>query len=249
MNHYVKFRALLFSMLISVALSGCGKMLYRSAEKAFNKGVKAQPYDAVVVPGFPYNGEKWDMVLQLRIHWACYLYQKGYTKNIIFSGAAVATPYIEARVMANYAEALGVPREHIFTEEQAQHSTENVYYSYRLAKELGFSKIALSTDPVQNSYMRRFIKKFELPMGLMPTVIDTVKTINVYEPKIDLSNTTQAGFVKLSSRENFFQRFRGTMGKNIIWHEEDLKKKKFKRKFRNRILPSSLENSKHKSEQ
>ncbi|TLV02324.1 YdcF family protein [Dyadobacter luticola] len=213
-------------------------MLYRSAEKAFNKGLKEQPYDAVIVPGFPYNGQKWDMVLQMRIHWASYLYSKGYTKNIIFSGAAVATPYIESRVMANYAAALGVPREHIFTEERAQHSTENVYYSYRLAKDSGFVKIALSTDPIQTSYMRRFIKKFDLPIGLLPTVIDSLKVMNLYEPKVDQQSAMVKDFQRLSDRENFFQRFRGTMGRYIMWHEEDLKTKKLKRKYKDNTIPA-----------
>ncbi|WP_439557014.1 YdcF family protein [Dyadobacter sp.] len=235
----MRISTLILAVLLSILLSGCGKMLYRSAEKAFQKGLKEQPYDAIIVPGYPFNGQKWDMILQLRIHWAHYLYKQGYTKNIIFSGSAVATEYIESRVMANYAEALGVPRENLFTEERAQHSTENIYYSYRLAKDNGFEKIALSTDPIQTSYMRRFIKRFELPVGLLPTVIDTIKVLNLYEPKINLENTTKENFQKLSDRENFFQRFKGTMGKYIVWHEEDLKKKKHIRKFKDRTIPSS----------
>ena len=218
-------------------------MLYRSAEKAFQKGLKEQPYDAVIVPGFPHDGQKWDMILQMRIHWAYYLYAMGYTKNIIFSGAAVATPYVESKVMANYAEALGVPREHLITEERAQHSTENVYYSYRLAKDLGFTKLALATDPIQTSYMRRFIKRFDLPIGLLPTVIDTLKVMNLYEPKIDYKSAMQEGFVKLSDRENFFQRLKGTIGGYIIWYEEDLKKKKHRRKFKDRMIPASTANN------
>ena len=214
-------------------------MLYRSAEKAFHQGLKEQPYDAVIVPGFPYNGEKWDMVVQMRVHWAYYLYAKGYTKNIIFSGSAVATPYVESKVMANYAHALGVPRENLFAEEKAEHSTENVYYSYRLAKDLGFTKLALATDPIQTSYMRRFIKRFELPIGLLPTVVDTLKVMNLYEPKLDHKLAIRDGFVKLSDRENFFQRFRGTMGKYIAWHEEDLKTKRLRRKYKDRMIPAS----------
>ncbi|WP_026631600.1 YdcF family protein [Dyadobacter alkalitolerans] len=230
---------LIFLALITLSLSGCGKMLYRSAAKAFNTGIKESPYDAVIVPGFPHNGEKWDMILQMRIHWAHYLYSKGYAKNIIFSGSAVATPYVESKVMANYAHALGVPRENIFTEEKAEHSTENVYYSYRLGKDLGFTKLALATDPIQTSYMRKFIKRFDLPIGLLPTVIDTLKVMNLYEPKVDNTLAMREGFVKLSERENFFQRFRGTMGRYIVWHEEDLKKKKHRRKFKDRMIPAS----------
>jgi len=227
-------------LMLSIFLfSGCTKIFYRSAEKAFHKGLQDQPYDVIIVPGFPYQGEKWDMVHKMRIHWAKYLYSQGFTKNIIFSGSAVATPYVESKVMALYAEALGIPKDKIFTEEKAEHSTENVYYSYRLAKELGFTKIALASDPFQSSYMGKFMRKFELPIALLPTVIDTLKILNLYEPNINPESTIRKGFVKLSARENFFQRFKGTMGKYIIWHEEDLKKKKYRRRFKDRMVPAA----------
>jgi len=220
--------------------TACSKILFRSAEKAFNKDLVHQPYDVIIVPGFPYDGEKWDRTLKMRINWAKYLYENGYTKNVIFSGSAVATKYIESRVMANYAEAIGIPRKNLFTEEKAEHSTENVYYSYRLAKELGFTKIALATDPYQNSYMRKFIKNFELPIYLLPIVVDTLRILDMPEPKIEVNNTIQANFVRLSDRESFFQRFRGTMGSYIIWHEEDLKKKKYRRRYKQRMIPASV---------
>ena len=233
-------RLLTISILSVFLFTGCSKILYRSAEKAFHNGLKNQPYDAVIVPGFPYDGKNWDRVLKMRIHWAVYLYKEGYAKNVIFSGSAVATPYIESRIMAYYAEALGVPNKNLFTEENAEHSTENVYYSYRLAKVLGFNKIALATDPYQTGYMRKFIKKFDLPMSLLPIVIDTLKILNLHEPSIDPQNSIKKDFVKLSERENFFQRFRGTMGQYIRWHDEDLKKKKYKRRFKDRIVPASV---------
>jgi uncharacterized SAM-binding protein YcdF (DUF218 family) len=141
--------------------------------------------------------------------------------------------------MGYYAEALGVPKENIFTEEKAEHSTENVYYSYRLAKKLGFKKIALATDPFQSSYMGKFMRKFELPVALLPTVIDTLKGLDLYEPEINPKPALVEGFVKLSERENFFQRLKGTMGQYIIWHEEDLKKKKYRSRFKERMIPSN----------
>jgi uncharacterized SAM-binding protein YcdF (DUF218 family) len=227
-------------LVLLVLSSSCSKIFYRSAEKAFHKDLVNQPYDAIIVPGFPYDGNNWNRVLKMRINWAKFLYEKGYTKNVIFSGSAVATKYIESRVMANYAEAIGIPRKNLFTEEKAEHSTENVYYSYRLAKEKGFKKVALATDPYQTAYMRKFIRNFELPVHFLPTVIDTLKILDMPEPKIDAGNTIQANFVKLSDRENFFQRFRGTMGRYIVWHEEDLKKKKFRRRYKDRMIPSAI---------
>jgi uncharacterized SAM-binding protein YcdF (DUF218 family) len=232
-------KLLILLILSTFLVPGCTKLYYRSAEKAFHQGLKDQPYDVIIVPGFPYQGKEWDMVHKMRIHWAYYLFNKGYTKNIIFSGSAVATPFVESKVMGYYAEALGVPKENIFTEEKAEHSTENVYYSYRLAKKLGFKKIALATDPFQSSYMGKFMRKFELPVALLPTVIDTLKGLDLYEPEINPKPALVEGFVKLSERENFFQRLKGTMGQYIIWHEEDLKKKKYRSRFKERMIPSN----------
>lgn len=238
-------RIFILSIFSLFLFSGCSKIYYRSAAKAFHEGLKGQPYDAIIVPGFPYKGEEWDMVHKMRIHWAKYLYSKGYTRNVIFSGSAVATPYVESKLMALYGEALGIPKENIFTEQKAEHSVENVYYSYRMAKEMGFTKIALASDPFQSSYMGKFIRKFELPVALLPTVIDTLKVLNLYEPKINPESALKKDFVKLSDRENLYQRLKGTMGKYIIWHEEDLKKKKYRRRFKDRMVPESASSKEH----
>ena len=215
-------------------------MFRNSAAGEYRNGVANQPYDAIIVPGFPYNGQNWDRVHAMRIIWAKFLFDKGYTKNVIFSGSAVATPYIESRIMADYAEALGLPKNILFTEERAEHSTENVYYSYRLAKEKGFAKIALATDPYQNGYMKKFMRKFDLPIALLPVLIDTLRTLDHFEPKIDPSVSIKNGFVKLSERQHFFARFKGTIGKYIVWHEEDLKKERFRRRFKNRMIPTGV---------
>ena len=175
-------------------------------------------------------------MLTIRIHWANYLYKKGYTKNIIFSGGAVYSKYIESKVMAIYAAALGIPSANIFTEEAAQHGTENVYYAYRLAKKNHFNNIALATDPYQTKHMRRFIRKHNLPLNLLPIVFDTLVTQNRNEPRIDAGPAIKDNFVSITKRESLYYRLKGTFGKNIIWHDEDLKKKRFKRKYRKRMV-------------
>lgn len=193
--------------------------------------MQQQPYDAIIVPGYPYDGNGWNMVLKLRIRWANYLYKKGIAKNIIFSGAAVYTPFVESKVMALYAEAMGIPKENIFTEETAEHSTENIYYSYCLAKKCGFKKIALATDPFQTNNLVTFIRKYEIPVNLLPSVFDMLSLQSTIEPKIDASTAKKENFVSLTERETLYQRIRGTLGKKIIWQEEDLKKKRFIRKY------------------
>jgi len=211
-----------FIYFFILTLSGIS-IFYPNMYTTYKDGLKKMPYDVIIVPGVPYEGESWGNIMKIRVHWSNYLYNRGITKNIIYSGSSVYTPYIEAKVMALYGEALGVPKNHIFTEERAEHSTENVYYSYKMAKNLGFKKIALATDIFQTNNLRSFINDHDLEIELLPIVFDTLSKLNRYEPDIDpssaLVDTTK--FIPLTERESFFKRFQGTLGKNIDWNEGD----------------------------
>src|SRR5436190_21832411 len=116
--------------------------------KYFKKAEKQQ-YEMIAVPGVPFRGSDWDSTMKARVYWSKYLYDRGIAKNIMYSGSAVYTPYYEAKVMALYAIALGIDSVHVFTETKAEHSTENIYYSYKKARKMGFQNIALASDPFQ----------------------------------------------------------------------------------------------------
>ena len=171
-----KIILLLFISTILLLLYSCSysnkaaRKLYAQAEK--------KSYDMIVVPGVQFENGVWDRTMKGRVYWAKYLYDKGIAKNIMFSGSAVYTPYYEAKIMALYAEAIGIPKEHIFIETKAEHSTENIYYSYKKAKELGFNTIALASDPFQTKRLRKFIRKKVSPdVGIIPFVILVKSTI------------------------------------------------------------------------
>src|SRR5690349_9113608 len=117
------------------------------AKKSYERAKKEKPFDVIIVPGVPYEKENTTSIMTMRILWAKQLYDSGFTKNIIFSGSAVYSPYVEGITMKIIADSLGIPPEHTFSETKAEHSTENVYYSWKMAKQMGFEKIALSTDP------------------------------------------------------------------------------------------------------
>ncbi len=182
--------------------------------------VEKEQFDAIIVPGVPFENELWDRVMKGRVYWAKYLYDRGIAKNIIFSGGAVYTPYYEASIMALYAEALGIPKKHIYTETRAEHSTENVYYSYRLAKKLGFNRIAVASDPFQTKTLRKYIhKKIDPGVPVIPFVVDTLKLIEptMIDPPIDFQKAFKKDFISIKKREGFFKRWRGTRGKNITY--------------------------------
>ena len=136
----------------------------------------------------------------------------------MFSGSSVYSPYYEGEIMAMYAIALGVPKENVFAETKAEHSTENLYYVYLKSKKLGFTKIALATDPYQAKQLRRFARvKISKDVGIIPIVFDTLRILQPYmiNPVIDYPQAYNKDFIPLKKRESFWKRLRGTMGKNI----------------------------------
>lgn len=180
----------------------------------------ANPYDVIIVPGVPYQEPSLKVVLKARMLWAKFLFEKRFTKNIIFSGAAVYTPYIEGKMMKIYADSLGIPSENTFAEEEAEHSTENIFYSVKMARELGFKRIALATDHYQAILLKGYIKK-KFPDVELITICYKNINMKVELPEIDAESAYADLFVSLAERENKLKRFKGTMGKNIIENEKD----------------------------
>lgn len=185
------------------------------ANTSYEEAKQKIPFDAVIVPGVPYEDTAMNIIYKARILWAKHLYDSGYTKNIIFSGSAVYTPYIESRTMKLYAEAAGVPGKNIFTEEKAEHSTENVWYSWKMAKALGFKRIALATDPYQSGMLRGLIKDYTPDVMSLPIQFEKIDASNKILPPIDPTSAHVSPFVALPDREGFWKRFQGTIGKRV----------------------------------
>ena len=176
-------------------------------------------YDAIIVPGVPFNPPTWDMVMKMRVIWATHLYKTGHTKNIIMSGSSVYSPFVEAEIMRLYAIKMGVPTEHVFVEGRAEHSTENIWYGYKLAKKNELKKIALASDPFQSRLLYNFAKKHMKDLHFLPVIFDTLETLSHTEPKINYDSLRIPNFIPLPNRESQWQRFRGTMGKHIRFKE------------------------------
>lgn len=190
----------------------------KGPRKALANAAQLVPFDAIIVPGIPYNGEHWDSVMKARVLWSYILYRNGYTRNVIYSGGAIYTPYVEARVMGAYGQALGIPAEHIFFDSSARHSTENVYHSYLIAKEQGFKTIALASDPYQSFLLRGFTRKrFGTPIYHIPFVIDSLQVYRHLHPVLDLKYLKKRRWQSITDQQGFGERFRGTMGRDIDW--------------------------------
>ncbi len=209
------FRNLIIMLSITAMLFGSFNLFAKNPDETIANVEVNAPYDAIIVPGVPYNDEYWSRVLMGRIYWSFYLYKNGYTKNIIYSGSAVYTPYIESKIMAMYGKELGIPEQHIFVETDAEHSVENVYYSYHLAQDLGFEKVALATDPFQSRMMKGPSKRMDVSIDFIPFSTELMDTLNITEMEIPAEQAFVEDFIPLTEREGFFKRLGGTLGKNI----------------------------------
>jgi len=218
-------------ILITIILTGC-TFSKKQSERLYNKAQAKAPYDAIIVPGLPFDGTAMSSAMKDRVLWSYFLYENGITENVIYSGGAVYTKYSEAKIMAAYAKALGIPVNNIFLDTLAQHSSENVYYSYLVAKSNGLRKVAFATHPFQAKSIKVMINKLELPIDLIPLLTDSITTMNHPEPNINGEIAIENDFVSIKDRESFLYRVKGTFGRQILFYEEDLPNERTIRKFR-----------------
>jgi len=221
-----------FHVFLAFALLLTHCSFSRYAKKSYEHAKKEKPFDVIIVPGVPYENENTTSVMKMRIFWAKHLYDSGFTKNIIFSGSAVYSQFVEGIAMKIIADSLGIPSDHTFSETKAEHSTENIYYSWKMAKRMGFQKIALATDPFQSRLLKGFTRKYCPGISAIPIVFGTLDIDDKILPVIDTTSAYVPYFVSITKRESFWQRFKGTMGKRVkeeVKAEDDLKNEKVSR--------------------
>ncbi|MBI3518291.1 MAG: hypothetical protein HY062_02895 [Bacteroidetes bacterium] len=99
----------------------------------------------------------------------------------------------------------------------AEHSTENLYYSYHQAKQLGYKTIAIATDPFQCAMLHKYARKnFKETIYFIPIVYDSIRQqMGAVELQIDTTLTVKKNFIPIEERLDYKERFKGTTGKNI----------------------------------
>lgn len=201
---------------VSIFLFSSCTLFQPSASKLNKRALKAHnQYDAAIVPGVPFREPNWDMTMQMRVIWASHLYKKGIVKNLVMSGSSVYSPYVEAEIMKLYAIKLGVPEANIIVENKAEHSTENIWYGYLLAKSKGLNTIALSTDPFQTRMTYRFGRRWIKKLNYLPVIFDTLRTLPHLNYDINYKPLKIENFKPITETQSKWHRFRGTLGKNI----------------------------------
>jgi len=209
-------KSLLILSITAFFLSSCAFTPLQT--RNLYKRASVNTYDIIVVPGVPFENNEWSRLMKARVYWAKHLMEQGIARNVMFSGSAVYTPYFEAKIMAQYAEAIGIPKQNIYIETEAEHSTENIFYSYKKAKFYGFETIALASDPFQTRSLKNFIKnKVDPKVGVIPIIFGDLKKMEseMINPVIDPSLAYHDSFISITEREKFGERLKGTRGKTL----------------------------------
>ena len=185
------------------------------AKVQYTHAIEHTPYDVIIVPGFPYRDSTWNDIMKMRVLWSIHLFEQGQARHIIYSGSAVYSPYIESEIMKQYALAMGIPAASILTETKAEHSTENLYYAYQIARENNFKKIALATDPFQSFFLTFFAHDHHMNIDYLPIQFDMLPDSDMKKLHIDPSTALVPHFVPLPDRQSLYERLKGTLGDNI----------------------------------
>jgi len=188
--------------ILSVFLFSSCSFFNHHAAVIYNTAIKKAPFDVVIIPGLPYDSAGRNPLFKARMLWAKELYNTGVVKNIIFSGAAVHSPYVEAMVMKIMADSMGIPTRHTFIEDKALHSNENVFYGVKLASSMCFKNIAVATDPIQTFIIKKITQKKYQQISFLPFNFTAMP--GFYKgsiPKINASDAFVENFVPLKQRE------------------------------------------------
>ncbi|HEY2745797.1 MAG TPA: YdcF family protein [Polyangia bacterium] len=120
-------------------------------------------FDAVIIPGCPSEDDGSLSRCQMsRAAWGAILWRRGVAGAFITSGAAVHSPYVEADAIAAGMVALGVPAERIWLERDALHTDENMYFSLRIVRALGWHTVAVASQKGHAAWSCRMLEDWGL---------------------------------------------------------------------------------------
>ncbi|MGZ3443011.1 MAG: ElyC/SanA/YdcF family protein [Polyangia bacterium] len=165
-------------------------------------------YDAVIIPGCPSeeDGALSDCQMS-RAAWGAILWQRGLVGGFITSGAAVHSPYVEADAIAAGLAALGVPPDRIWLDENALHTDENMYFSLRIARALGFAHLAVASQKGHAAWSCRMLEDWgQRDCGAFSVDMTAVVALDPRAQLRAVRTGVVPGWVPLAERERAIAR-------------------------------------------
>lgn len=126
----VKFlrRSLLILLAVAFAV-----IVYRNDVTLPTSNTTATHFDTIIVLGFPASSDGTPSLEQrARVLEAIREYRAGVAPRLILTGGPAHNQFVEAHVMAQFAESQGVPASDLIEEPQARSTIQNIYYSAQI---------------------------------------------------------------------------------------------------------------------
>jgi uncharacterized SAM-binding protein YcdF (DUF218 family) len=113
----------------------------------------ATRFDTIIVLGYPAKSDGTPRPeMRERVLEGVREYRAGVAPRMIMTGGAARNHYVEAHVMAELAEAQGVPASAVIEEGQAHDTIQNAYYSVGIMRAHGWHSAEVVSSP---SHLRR----------------------------------------------------------------------------------------------
>lgn len=127
-------------------------------------------YDVCIVLGCPTKEDGSISRMQKnRMDKAIALYQEGKVKRLLISGAGVKNHFVEADVMADYAQCCGVKQKDILKEKHARNTYDNLRYAKTLCEEHDYQHIVVVSSCFHIRRSAFFVRKFFDDFAMCPS--------------------------------------------------------------------------------
>jgi uncharacterized SAM-binding protein YcdF (DUF218 family) len=138
-------RLLVFLVVLALAF---GIVLYGSYVALPTHNTAATHFDSIIVLGTPTRADGTPSPEQRqRVLEGIREYRASVAPHLIMTGGAAHNQFVEAHVMAQFAESQGVPASDILEEGQAQNTIQNIYYSAIIMHSHGWTSAEIVSSP------------------------------------------------------------------------------------------------------
>jgi uncharacterized SAM-binding protein YcdF (DUF218 family) len=161
--------------------------------------------DVIIVPGAAVWPHGPSPALRARVWRGSTLYHQGRAPNLIFSGGLGHHPPAEAWAMAVLARSWHVLDNHIYVEDQATNTRENMAYAAAIMREHGWQTALIVTDYF---HMKRSVL-LARDFGIVPLRAPVTVEMSYYAPRERLRYTLRecAALIEYYARKIFSRAF------------------------------------------
>jgi len=137
--------------------------------------------DVIIVLGTSIKDGAVSSVYKERINHGIYLYNKGLSEKIIFTGGlGKGQKHTESSVAKKYALSKGIPNQAIITEEKSRSTYENFKFTKQLMDSLGYKTALVVSDPHHMKRAMTFANYYQMDCKPSPT---KTSEFNSFVPK------------------------------------------------------------------